>query len=232
MAAAPPPVTAACTPSSDACTEPTTPSSLPFMPMLTLSKAGRFASRALASFVAASASAAPCSLTITRAGVHSSSALSLASQLALHSADISGGLTSPEHLGASSSTLQPPEHEPEQSALPCILQSAEQVPLQSAEQVPSPLPLQVPSQRPAQLPLLSLPSQVPSQVPSHLPLKLPLHSPLQLPVQLPLHSAPASTVQVPWHSPLHLPLTSPPSHSTLASPGLTSAEHSAAQLAM
>ena len=60
-------------------------------------------------------------LTRACAGTHSTLALSCASQLALQSALILGGFTSPLHFGSSSSTLQPPEHSPLQSALPFMV---------------------------------------------------------------------------------------------------------------
>src|SRR5690606_15799268 len=107
-------------------------------------------SMAATSLVAASASAAPAIFTLTRAGMHSTFALTLASQLAEHSALISGGFSSPEHLGASILTSQPPEQVPLQSALPLTVQDALQLPPQVPEQVPSAFASHLPSHLPAQ----------------------------------------------------------------------------------
>src|SRR5687768_6933764 len=127
-AASPPLVTAAWAPSAATLTLPMTLSSLPFMPTETLSKAGRFLVRAALSFMAASASAAPSILTITCGGLHSALPLTSASQLALHSALISGGLTVPLHFGAFISTLHLPEQVPLHSPAAFISQLAEHEP--------------------------------------------------------------------------------------------------------
>src|SRR3954463_5289349 len=187
MAAEPLLVTAAWAPSAAVFTLAVMPSSLPFMPIETLSRSGRFLVSVALSLVEASASAAPSTFTNTVAGLHSALPLTEALQCALHSALISGGLTSPLHLGAFISTLHLPEQVPLHSPAAFISQLAEQEPLHWPLHCASTLPLHLPSQVPAHLPLAFLPSHLPSQSPSHLPemsaRQSPLHSPLQLPSQ-------------------------------------------------
>src|SRR6187431_3258919 len=202
------------------------------MPTVTLSSAGRFFSSAALSLAAAAASAAASILAETTAGLHSALAFTSALQWALHSALISGGLTSPLHFGSLNSTLQPPEQVPSHLPLAFTEQVALHSPLHSALHTASALPVHLPSQVPAHLPLAFLPSHLPSQVPSHLPEISPLHSPLQVPPQLPSHLAPAASSHVPSHLASHLPLSLPPSQVTLAEPGLTVASHLPAQSAM
>src|SRR6185503_13293568 len=97
----------------------TAPSRRAFMPSVILRIAGRFFSRATLSLPNASASAfAPASI-VTRAGLHSTFALTWASQFALHSALTFGGSTLPSHFGSLYSTEQPPEQVP--SHLPWAL---------------------------------------------------------------------------------------------------------------
>src|SRR5688572_11190442 len=163
------------------------------MPIETLRMAGRFACSAAFSLLAASTSAEPSSFANTVAGRHSSLPLTSASQLALHSALTSGGLTSPEHFGAFISTSHLPVHSPLHSPLAVAVQLALQLPLHSALQAASALPLHLPSQVPAHLPFESLPSHLPVHSPSHLPEISPEHSPLQVPLHEPSHLAPAST---------------------------------------
>src|SRR5882724_4019696 len=74
-AALPLDVTTAFAPSSDDFTLASMPSSLPFMPKVTLSSAGRSFSNASFSFAAAAASTEPEATTVTVAGLHSSLAL-------------------------------------------------------------------------------------------------------------------------------------------------------------
>src|SRR6185369_11445315 len=200
-------VTTACAPSSEALTLAVMPSSLPFMPMVTLSSAGRFFSSAALTLAAAAASAAASILADTTAGLHSTLPFTSALQCALHSALISGGLTSPLHFGSLNSTLQPPEQVPSHLPLALTEQVALHSPLHSALHTASALPVHLPSQVPAHLPLVFLPSHLPSQVPSHLPEISPVHSPLQVPPQVPSHLAPASSSQVPSHLASHLPLS-------------------------
>src|SRR5262245_34412011 len=115
------------------------------MPMLTLSSAGRFFSIAPRSLAAAAASAAASTFANTCAGVHSSFALTSASQFALHSALISGGFTVPVHFGSLNSTEQPPVQVPSHSALAFMVQLPLHSPLHSPLQLPLALPSHLPS---------------------------------------------------------------------------------------
>ena len=81
-----------------------------FMPIAILRIAGRFFSMAALYLAVTAASAEPSTLSATLAGVHSSLPLTLASQLALHSALTFGGTTSPVHFGAFISTEHLPVH--------------------------------------------------------------------------------------------------------------------------
>src|SRR5262245_9257548 len=100
------------------------------MPSVTFRIAGRSLARTAFSLAAAWASAAPSILATTLAGRHSSLPFASASQLALHSALISGGFTLPLHFGAFISTSHLPEHSPSHLPLACAVQLALQEPLQ------------------------------------------------------------------------------------------------------
>src|SRR6185369_4226671 len=89
------------------------------------------------------------------------------------SALISGGLTSPEHVGAFISTLHLPEQVPLHSPVAFISQLTEQEPLHWPLHCASTLPLHLPSQVPAHLPLAFLPSHLPSHLAPHSPLTSP-----------------------------------------------------------
>src|SRR5262245_4208819 len=154
--------------------------------------AGRLASSAAFNLAAACASPAAVSFAMTRAGRHSTFALTCASQLALQSALAFGGFTSPLHFGSLYSTLQPPEHSPLQSALPFIVHCALHLPSHFPLHRACAVPEQRPSQTPAHCPPLGLPSHLPLQVASHFPLISASHEPSHCAVQFPLHCAPAS----------------------------------------
>ena len=233
IAASPPPLTTACTPSTLAFTEATAPSARAFMPTATLRRSGRFFSRAVASFAPALTSAPPENETLTEAGVQLALAETFASQFDLHSAETLGISTLPEHLGSFIFTEQPPEQVPEHLACAVILQLAEHLPEHLPEQEPLPPDSHLPSHLPLQTaPFESLPSHLPSHLPPHSPEKPASQEPEQSPPHSPEHSPPASAVQEPLHSASHLPEISPPSHLTSAPPPLTEASHEAAQSAV
>src|SRR5580700_4766866 len=131
-------------------------------PSAILRMRGRFFSRAFLYVAAAVASVEPSTFTPISAGVHSAFAWTFASQCALQSALICGGLISPVHFGACICTEQLPLHVPLHEALAFI------------EQPPVQLPLQVPSMcashYPSHVPLHAAPfDALPSHLPSHLP---------------------------------------------------------------
>src|SRR5204862_2013068 len=103
----------------------------------------------------------------TLGGVHSTLAESLASQFALQSALICGGVTLPVQLGAFIFTLHSPVHVPEHLPLASTSHDALQEPSHLPEQEPLAPPVHLPSQLPEQAaPFDVLPSHLPSHLPS------------------------------------------------------------------
>src|SRR4051812_21469192 len=92
------------------------------MPIATLRIAGRCFSTVTLNCSATFASAAPVTRSATIAGVHSALACTSMLQCALQSALISGGFTSPVHLGSLNSALHLPVQVPSHLADALILQ--------------------------------------------------------------------------------------------------------------
>src|SRR3954465_15970055 len=119
--------------------------------------------------------------TTTFAGLHSTFASILASQCALHSALIFGGVTSPVHLGPFIST----EQEPVQVPLQCAFALSSHLPAHLPLHCPFPWLSQCPSHVPLHAPFESLPSHLPTHWPPQLPLKLASQLPSHVPSPAP-----------------------------------------------
>lgn len=176
---------------------------------------------------AAFASAAPVMTTPTCAGLHSALADTLASHWPLHSALISGGLTSPVHFGAFISA----EHEPPQ--VPSHFAAALSLQLAAALALALALTLALPdwpfggrarARRALRVLAVALAGAVAGSSG--------LDGRVALAAALAVALAPASTSQVPSHFASQEPESLPGSHSTFALPPETFASHLAAQSAM
>ena len=103
----------------------------------------------------------PVKLNVTRAGVQSAVALTLASHEARQSAFTIGGITRPVQRGAVHMALHMPRHSPMHCALAIATHWPVHEPVQPAEQLPSHVPMHAPLQLPSAARVVQVPMQRP-----------------------------------------------------------------------